>query len=239
MAVSIDTVYQRVLAFANKEQRGYITPQEFNLFANQAQQEIFEQYFYDTSQFKRVHGNDSVHSDISDILETKIQLFESMDDETNIAANWTVSGNGVNIPGYVYRVSAVELNNKDFNSVILSPLTKPNPSRPIANIRGGIVHVISDLLITNGIIQTTSFETPTNVFYIRKPVDVRWGYIVVNNKALYDAAVGSTVDFELHASEESELIYKILKFAGVTLDKQVVMQVGQGMEAAQVQQEKQ
>ena len=25
--ISIDTVYQRVLALANKEQRGYITPQ--------------------------------------------------------------------------------------------------------------------------------------------------------------------------------------------------------------------
>ena len=44
--VKIDTVYQRVLALANKEQRGYITPQEFNLFANQAQMDIFEQYFY-------------------------------------------------------------------------------------------------------------------------------------------------------------------------------------------------
>ena len=45
--VIIDDVYQKVLAIANKEQRGYITPQEFNLFANQAQMEIFEQYFYD------------------------------------------------------------------------------------------------------------------------------------------------------------------------------------------------
>ena len=42
MAVNIDTVYQKVLVFANKEQRGYITPQEFNLFADQAQNEIFE-----------------------------------------------------------------------------------------------------------------------------------------------------------------------------------------------------
>ena len=40
MAVSVDTVYQKVLAFANKEQRGYITPQEFNLYANQAQMDI-------------------------------------------------------------------------------------------------------------------------------------------------------------------------------------------------------
>ena len=47
MAINIDTIYQRVLAIANKEQRGYITPQEFNLFADQAQMEIFEQYFYD------------------------------------------------------------------------------------------------------------------------------------------------------------------------------------------------
>jgi len=45
MAVSIDTVYQRVLAIANKEQRGYVTPQEFNILANQAQMSIFEQYF--------------------------------------------------------------------------------------------------------------------------------------------------------------------------------------------------
>ena len=43
MAISIDTVYQRVLAAANKEQRGYITPLEFNLMANQAQLSIFEQ----------------------------------------------------------------------------------------------------------------------------------------------------------------------------------------------------
>ena len=41
--INIDTVYQRVLNIANKEQRGYITPQEFNLFADQAQKEIFEQ----------------------------------------------------------------------------------------------------------------------------------------------------------------------------------------------------
>ena len=51
--VLIDTVYQKVLAFANKAQRGYINTQEFNLFADQAQMEIFEQYFYDINQFSR------------------------------------------------------------------------------------------------------------------------------------------------------------------------------------------
>ena len=41
MAINVDTVYQTVQALANKEQRGYLTPQEFNLFAIQAQQDIF------------------------------------------------------------------------------------------------------------------------------------------------------------------------------------------------------
>jgi len=74
--VNINTVYQRVLAIANKEQRGYITPQEFNLFANQAQLDIFEQYFYDLNQFQLIPGNDTTHADMIDLLNEKIDIFE-------------------------------------------------------------------------------------------------------------------------------------------------------------------
>lgn len=47
MSVAIDRVYQTVLTIVNKEGLAYIMPQEFNLYANQAQLEIFEKYFYD------------------------------------------------------------------------------------------------------------------------------------------------------------------------------------------------
>jgi len=76
MAINIDKIYQRVLAIANKEQRGYITPQKFNLFANQAQMNIFEQYFYDISQFDKTRGNSTEYADISSILEEKIAPFK-------------------------------------------------------------------------------------------------------------------------------------------------------------------
>ena len=45
--VDINIVYQKVLALANKEQRGYVTPQEFNLMADKAQMDIYESYFHD------------------------------------------------------------------------------------------------------------------------------------------------------------------------------------------------
>ena len=72
MAVSIDTVYQRVLTLANKEQRGYITPQEFNLLANQAQMEIFEQYFYEEKQAEKNLKNSTQFSNVDEMLDEKI-----------------------------------------------------------------------------------------------------------------------------------------------------------------------
>ena len=77
MSVSIDTVYQRVLGILNKEQRGYVTPQEFNLFANQAQLDLFEQYFYDINQFGRMPGNSTEFSDMLTLLNEKINIFET------------------------------------------------------------------------------------------------------------------------------------------------------------------
>ena len=76
MAISVDTVYQRVLAILNKEQRGYLTPVEFNLLANQAQMSIFEQYFNDISQFSRIPGNDTEFSDPLENLHEKIEFFQ-------------------------------------------------------------------------------------------------------------------------------------------------------------------
>tara|TARA_R100001480_G_scaffold108824_1_gene110445 strand:+ start:13 stop:894 length:882 start_codon:yes stop_codon:yes gene_type:complete len=77
MAININTVYQKVLALANKEQRGYITPQDFNLFADMAQMDIFEQYFYDKNQFLRTPGNNTMSSDMVELLQEKIKIFES------------------------------------------------------------------------------------------------------------------------------------------------------------------
>jgi len=83
---------------------------------------------------------------------------------------------------------------------------------------------------TNSIIKlfpsspTVSYST-SNVTcnYVAKPVDPVWGYKVVNNEALYDSTTAT--DFELHPSEESELVYKILELAGIVLNKPGLVQV--------------
>ena len=75
MAVSINRVYQKVLALANKEQRGYITPQEFNLFASRAQMEIYNNYFHGIKMAEQKPKNQMLYADEVEMLEEKLQPF--------------------------------------------------------------------------------------------------------------------------------------------------------------------
>ena len=244
MAVSIDTVYQKVLAFANKEQRGYITPQDFNLFARQAQQEIFEQYFYDLNQVARIPGNEYVHSDVDDMLEEKMQVFERMDGSVTVGAYPHNADQSRTLPDYIYRISRVEFNGygcdilktKDFEELVAKagPLIRPTNKVPLANIRNNQIRVIGGADL--GGVQT--FMTPTKIFYFVKIQKVpQWAYVVVNGKTLYNDNV--SVDFQLHPSEESELVYRILAYAGITIQKPEITQVAAQLLGSQIQQEKQ
>tara|TARA_R110000787_G_scaffold66432_7_gene149232 strand:- start:220 stop:909 length:690 start_codon:yes stop_codon:yes gene_type:complete len=229
MAVSIDNVYQKVLAFANKEQRGYITPQEFNLFADQAQMEILEQYFYDINQWSRQHGNDTEYSDMLSLLTEKLSAL-------NVTLpNQTVTSGVINIPAVVYKLGSIfrndtqveieEVNYNEYKHMRLAPLTKPTLTRP--------VYVNS----TSGLNIYPSTITSIDMSYVKKPTTPNWAYVVVNDKTLYNANV--SVDFELHSSEESELVYRILAYAGISIKKPELVQVAAQALGSQTQQEKQ
>ena len=250
MAVSVDTVYQRVLAILNKEQRGYVTPQEFNLFANQAQLDIFEQYFYDINQFGRVPGNDTEFSDMLNILNEKINLFEANGAMTyNASLYWQtpadlyrlgtiVYGNTVTskslypTPNTVVNtttlVEAERINYNEYLMINQSEYLKPTNSRPVfvASTSGYKVYGAAGELITG-----------VTCNYIKKPTEVAWGYQMVYGEALYDAT--TAVDFELHDSEETELVIKILGFAGLSTKEIQMYQVANSMEVQTSQQEKQ
>ena len=247
MAISVDTVYQKVLAFANKEQRGYITPQEFNLFADQAQMEIFEQYFYDKNQFGRVPGNSYAYSDPVTNLEEKISMFEKYDQETEVSGGY---GNVMtsNIPN-LYRLGMIrvdyqtephfrvaeEVQLNELNTYGTSPLGNWSKKRPVYTRYKGSIN--PKALKVYPYPSSDSTIDRVLVTYIQKPTKPNWGYVVVNDKPLYNSSASN--DFELHAAEESELVYRILAFSGIAIEKPQLTQVAVGLEGAKQQQEKQ
>ena len=246
MAVNIDTVYQKVLAFANKEQRGYITPQEFNLYADQAQKEIFEQYFYDLDQRLRMTGNSEEYSDIIHNINEKIAIFE----ETT-----SITGSGAIVAIDLYRLGTVtwtpangfEMEIEEVQQNELLYMNQANLTRPTAD-RRVYVRLKTELNLTTLINESKIRIYPiglgmttanVNCTYIRKPLQPAWGYFVIGDKALYDPDPSKTTNFELHPAEESELVYRILAFAGISMEKPGLTQAAVGMETTKVQQEKQ
>jgi len=230
MAIIADTVYQRVLSIINKEQRGYLTPQEFNLLANQAQMEIFEQYFYDINQFGRIPGNNTEYSDMINMLNEKIAVFER-------SSSPSVSSGAFTLPS-LYRLGSLFYNNgtdyievervsnKKIRLINQTPLVAPSVARP--------VYVQTSATAIK--MYPTSGLTNVTVDYVAKPTTVEWAYTNVNNHPLYNA--NNTTDFELHPSEEKNLVVRILALAGVLVKDPGVYQIAATEETKDIQQEK-
>tara|TARA_R100000541_G_scaffold180_4_gene691 strand:- start:2388 stop:3350 length:963 start_codon:yes stop_codon:yes gene_type:complete len=77
MAINVNTVYQTVLLILNKEQRGYMTPLEFNKIGTQSQLEIFETYFDSLNQQIRIPQTNTDYADRVVSLDEKISIFKT------------------------------------------------------------------------------------------------------------------------------------------------------------------
>ena len=224
--ISVNTVYQTVLALANKEQRGYITPQEFNLYADHAQSMVFEQYFYDLNQFKRIPGNVSKYADMVDLLEDKISYFKrgpvTKNNEEGVDSNTYYRITDVSLNGKV----AEEIRYEDFYKTQYSPLTKATNNRPI-------------FWRKNNTIYFNPSSGDYAVHYIAKPLPPKWTYIIVNEKPLYNDSATDRKNFELHPSEQTELVVKILQLAGIAVKDYSLVQTAAQEENRSIQQEKQ
>mgnify|MGYP003662141531 CR=1 FL=1 len=250
MAVVIDNVYQKVLALANKEQRGYITPQEFNLFADRAQNEIYENYFYQLSVAEQKPKNQMQQSDSKEVIEQKLSFFIEADNiSVSNAANGSVTLLAANISDRrIIKITTTaqmttvaggsagkiveRISSRELDYILENPLTAPTLNRQVYVYSGDDGNGNPTIRIYPvGYVVTNSHQLE----YYREPSTPNWGYVVVNEKALYNA--GASTNFELHVSEEENLVNKILMLAGITIQKPELQQAGAGqMQITQQQQ---
>tara|TARA_R100000541_G_scaffold32152_2_gene40932 strand:- start:685 stop:1617 length:933 start_codon:yes stop_codon:yes gene_type:complete len=90
MAINVDQVYKTVLLIINKEQRGYLTPNEFNKLAAQVQLDILDTYFETLNQQLRVPQNESEYGNRYKTVQEKLDVFKKIGNCTYNAAAGTV-----------------------------------------------------------------------------------------------------------------------------------------------------
>jgi len=235
MPINVDTVYQTVQALANKEQRGYLTPQEFNLFAIQAQRDIFEQYFYDLNAFRQARPEQHTVADSVQTIMDKLRNTTG----TNVTNTANVGNLGTTLPvtGRTGRI---------FVTIggIRKTLRLINEDE-IHRIRGSRWHTegfdeavyfedgIGRIQVWSGAGQVTSGVTCENI--TGAPGLVYWGYTIVNEKPVYDPSTSR--NFGLDSSEQADVVAKVLKLASVSIEDRELYQAAAGEESQNIQQE--
>ena len=227
--VSIDTVYQKVLALSNKEQRGYMTPQEFNLMAKKAQMEIFDNYFHNLKTSFYKPKTNLTHTDEVSMLEDKLQPFKRAQSLTIVANNNTLIPTDTNLY-YISSISrtegeVTEVSEEELLYTENNPLTRATISRSVYVRRFGNFEIHPTPLV----------DTAFTIRYYALPSSPEWGYVVIKGRALYNQV--QSVNFELHESEEENLVTRILQLAGIVIMKPEITQVGVADQASTKQEQ--
>lgn len=232
MAINVDLVYKTVLLILNKEQRGYVTPEEFNKIGTQVQLEIFETYFDDLNQQLRIPSNESEYADRQKNIDDKISIFKTTGDCIRTSPNlWFTPPTNMHRLGTVIHNGITELQRAQKNDLLYinkSALTKPTTTYPIYTYeRGGGTLATSGT--PNIYVYPSSITTGITASYIRKPADVKWGYKGLNGGAwvtgpyIYDES--NSIQFELDNTEQHILITKILLYMGIIIQDEQIIQV--------------
>ena len=241
MAINVNTVYQTVLNILNKEQRGYMTPTEFNNISTQVQLQVFEKYFEDLNQQIRVPQADTDYADRVKNLDEKLAIFKTVGispyvaASLNVPAHFTLPDQDIYGNTFVfYRLGEVtykdtvnlqRLQRSDFYYIQKSKLTKSTETFPTYLYENNLVYVKPDSIIDN-----------IKIEYIRKPVPVVWGFNTGTlGQYLYNETASQ--NFELHESEQTDVILRILIYAGIIIeDPTIVQQAAQAVQAEEINQ---
>jgi hypothetical protein len=261
MAINVDTVYKTVLLILNKEQRGYMTPPEFNRIGTQVQLDIFEQYFEDLNQQLRVPQANVDYSDRQESLDEKISIFK-----TSGNASFVSSSLGWNLPttdiygtsivynllsplsanqAYFYKIGNVKykdpnktyptnvqrLQPSEFVDIQKSDLTAPSINFPV------YLYENNKLFISPSTIDGTPATEVVTVDFLRKPKNIQWAFSpgVGGSYVFNSQAGGGSVNFELSSTEQVSVITRILLYAGIVIRDPQIVQVA----AQQIQQQEQ
>ena len=236
--MTIDEVYRLVQTFASKDQRGFITPSEFNLLAKQAELELYNkrlsiikekaptrksQGIYGESLSPELAKQDIVGFLVSDIINTVNDpvpykgstITRSADYIESIFINQDEEHSiSTNIP-----VDIVEP--KDVNQILRSSLVKPSIEYPIALISGASSSVKRVSIFPEEIKSVVMY------YYVYNN-NVKWNYVTIAGKPVYNSS--GSQQLVISPRVHGEVVVKILEYLGVSIREAEIVQYAQANE---------
>lgn len=238
--VNINTVYTTILYILNKEQRGYITPLEFNSLAEQVQEEIFQSYFPDGNQLNRQNQNNTQNdTEFFNMFKDTAYKLYPFENEANFTYDAANEGFYYAGTGTIYKLgeiistynainptynSITQLTSKsDYSQITRSKLTAPTASYPIAYTTNAVIPTVP-ISLSRLFIKVSPVPNILKINCLFKPTVPSWTFTTGNlGQYLYNSA--TSVQFQLDTSEQTNLIIRILKYCGLIINDPEIINV--------------
>lgn len=251
--VSVYQVYQNLKSLANKEQKGFITPQVFNNFAAMAQMNIYNEMFKELIDAQRLSrqgfdtGRDKsprkmVLEDLSMYLRAE-PLFSL----AGSGGSFSDDADTIEKPADMSRLISVEIsdgtspfterkrcelvyNTEDILSIMGSNLSTPTADFPVALVTNSTIEVIPAIgsgVILNYYAKPTSFNSDGQV----DPNQPLYAFKTLSGNTFFD--FDNSRDFMLPSHYLSEVVMEMAKLIGVRLRDPQVTQFATQEEASE------
>jgi len=261
----INKVRETVLSILNKNNYGYVSPIDFNLFAKQAQLDLFEDYFYyinKTVNAENARLAGAGHADIArqtnEVIDTFTQyrslaLIAGSDQTFTLPDDWYTLVNvqwglknaegDTELENEAERVSEYNIRrllksnitapSKQFPAYIFSQMGFPNTEGPGTGTLGDLGNQITIYPVADA-----GKSLGCSVTYVRYPKEPNWTYSTLvdpitglaTGEAFFNQSVGTYQDFEVPESDSTDLVYKILQYAGMSIREVMAVQFGEAGE---------
>jgi hypothetical protein len=240
----INSVRNTVLSVLNKNNYGYISPSDFNLFATQAQLEIYEEYFSEynkTINMENARQSGTEYADLRKPLEEAMEIFALTSTLTQVAPATnrfflpSVATTGfdyylinkilcydASVSPRVLKGEAEKVPHTRINLLINSNLTAPTELYPAYTQEGNVLTVYPS---------TFNLANEVEANYFRYPKVPKWTYVTLaNGEPIFNQSQADYQDFELPAEDEYKLVTKILQYCGVSIRETEVTQFSMAQE---------
>jgi hypothetical protein len=247
----INSVRNTVLSVINKNNYGYITPSDFNLYAKQAQMEIYEEYY---SAYNKAINMENARMSGSDYADTEAPIAETLE-------SFLVTSNLTTYSSNKWYVPSLTTTGNEAYMILRLDLLGPTGARmsTIDKVSNGKIMLLNDSNLTgpslmypaytyDSVVNSGSIITvyPTSITdgagydvrctYFTFPKDPKWTYITLGSgEPMFDQSQPDYQDFQLPPEDEYKLVVKILQYAGVSIREQEVAAYAIGQEQQQQQ----
>ena len=252
MAIDVNKVYTTVLSILNKKGSGYMTPDNFNKIAKVVQLELLDRAFYEYNRAvakqtsgRGAQGAGDIPRKIMDKLDPFCDLTTLTIDSTNTyfetpGYSTLISGTTITQAyNNIYATLSLKVNGEftDIERIdkskipflFSSKLTAPSTTFPVYYYSEDLIYVFPNTI------------TSVDLYYVAKPKDPVWGSgnpdLETFGTPVYTYSLGASTNFNLHPSDEVDLILGILQYFGVTIKDPLVIQAAQQEQQSITQQE--